>query len=583
MSTQNNSQTTLLAKATSAPHLGNIRFVQFANQSELGVDDQIRFSLSGVNNGAEMVFIIDNSIFSDPTHFSVHGSNNLGYINLYITPEGMGGSIDLVTKTYSIWPFGDSRGVLFENKLVGGEFAICAQNNADAASGVNFCEGDCGASILDVLVLRTPEANQFLASNFGIFAEWFFFVESQNINLALVNSQIPNKSVRVRSVNYQPSFAWSSTIDVDTRITEDINSVTNASNAQFLANNYKSDITVLLTNNNYTGSISAGGTGTIFGIANSLNPFSNNKFCIAQVSSIGPVRYTMAHEIAHQFGCLHSQGTNLVGCPHGRNLDNGRNTIMANGADDNTRIPNYSNPDVQFGGEMTGNIGVRDNAQQIRAAFCESTNNFPDPTFSANFLGGSGFICPNEIINLTSFVVSGDCNDPWGLFPTPNCGIEPYAYQWKYNKTPTFTNSTIVGSGQNLNFLVPPAACPTFYLRLTVTSANGLMTTRTRKFNCFSNCDGKNARKSESSLVEEKVRVFPNPASDEIDLQFSDTFHVLGIECFNTQSVQFPIVFAKRDDGSAAKISVSYLDNGLYFLRVRGEKGDQVLKICIQN
>ena len=96
---------------------------------------------------------------------------------------------------------------------------------------------------------------------------------------------------------------------------------------------YRADIVVLLTNNNYTGNVSTGGSGTIFGVANSLDPFSTNKFCITQVTTIDPSRYTLAHEVAHQFGCLHSNPL-TTGCPHGRNMPNGRNTIMANNAAD---------------------------------------------------------------------------------------------------------------------------------------------------------------------------------------------------------------------------------------------------------
>lgn len=58
---------------------------------------------------------------------------------------------------------------------------------------------------------------------------------------------------------------------------------------------------------------------------------------------------------------------------------------MANDAPDNTRIQHFSNPDVLFAGQATGIDGTRNNAAQIRGAFCEVANNNTPVIFSAHF------------------------------------------------------------------------------------------------------------------------------------------------------------------------------------------------------
>lgn len=123
---------------------------------------------------------------------------------------------------------------------------VCG-NSDDPPTTNNFCSDDCGADVLDVLLLRTPEANAWLSNTWGIYAEWFLYAESHNINLAFNNSGIPNKRVRITIVNFTPDFSYSTNQFVDLGILADMNSLNFSLTANNLMNQYKADIVALLT------------------------------------------------------------------------------------------------------------------------------------------------------------------------------------------------------------------------------------------------------------------------------------------------------------------------------------------------
>jgi len=97
---------------------------------------------------------------------------------------------------------------------------------------------------------------------------------------------------------------------------------------------------------------------------------------------------TPGHEIAHLHGCLHPDSPVGSNCPSGRGflLEEGEyKTIMVVGEEDYSHIDYFSNPDVNYQGEATGEEDVADCAQIIGATanafsvFREPSNNLTLP------------------------------------------------------------------------------------------------------------------------------------------------------------------------------------------------------------
>jgi hypothetical protein len=597
----NATQTKMLTKANTDAHVGEVKFVRFT--LEEGIDqNSIKFALPSINNGNVLTFTIQNAIYDSPTHYSLSAKGDLGSITLYITPDAIGGTIDLFTKLYVLYPIGDSKGILVEKNLSEGGNSKCGETKVTKSEKeIDFCVGDCGEAILDILILRTPEANTWLNSTFGWLANWFLFVEGHNMNLALVNSLVPNKRVRVSTVDYTPDFAWSavapSPISGTQNILNDRSSISASSNAATLMSQNQADIAVLLTNNNYldiqpaTPTMPAVVLGQTFGITNSLDPLSTNKIIIAEVPFIDPIRYTIAHEVAHQFGCMHSDlgnGVELIGCPHGTNMANGRNTIVANNSGNNTRIPHYSNPAVSFGGEVTGIAGLRDNAQQIRTAFCESANNFPIPKYGVSVSATK--ICKYTYVTFTSSVVAGDCNSGNIGIPglvVPVCGLTPYTYKWEKSLNSSFSNPNTIGTGANVTLFVYD--CNGFYIRLTVTSSNGFVTSATNYYNCASSgCFSGGGQDREEDFVDANQSeqstfiAFPNPAHDEVTIVGKNVETITNVDCYNTQGKKITLNFLDAFDQGQVRIPTSFFVPGLYFFSIKGTKTAEVLKVVIQ-
>lgn len=570
-------QNKVVAYVSSLPRNGSVKYLNWDAQTLVDNNGIISVTLPGENGGGPINFKLLEADYASTTEYALYGKGDLGNIALYITPQGIGGTIDLFTKVYAMFPLGGIKGTLIELVRTETETeAVGCGTTTNTEEKVNYCEEDCGRATLDILALVTPGARQWANNNWGWLGAWFLFSETHNINGAFVNSLIPNKRVRVKIVDYTPDF------NPTQNIGNDLNLLRNSLNAQQLALQNGSDIRILLTEINYPNIAGA--------IPNDQgDPLGTNKVGIVEVPSIGPVRFTFAHEVAHHFGCWHSIPT-IPGCPNGMFMANMRNTIMGNesgiqgilGALDFSRIQHFSNPDVDFGGFPTGVAGIRNNAAQIRGAFCEVADNLPEQysvLISKNTLGP---ICVGETHTFGANIVEGICEDPFTLSYN-SCATGPYQYEWRVSNSPDFSNSQVIGTTQTVTFTVQH--CP-LYLRVTAVSANGLTTTSTKSFICQGVvCDGLIQNPPEYSPTTDtdenwpNIRCFPNPANDRLKVLFKTGATVK----LSIIDIAGRIISNHTYSGDKGEImlNVSDLEPGLWFLRIQRLQEEQTIKFSI--
>lgn len=555
-------QNKVLTYVNNLPRNGSLMYINWTTQGLVDANGDIIVTLPDENNGLPITFNIIDADYSSTTEYALFGRSALGNIALYVTPQGTGGTIDLITSSYSLYPLGGTKGLLIKESPTGLEPGSCGTDTSSPGGGNEdgFCEDDCGKAVLDVLAMVTPAAQTWVNDNFGIFGQWFLFVETNNINGAFVNSAVSNKRVRVRIINYTPNFALTDNIFVDS------DQLSANTHAQQTVQINGADVGILLTKQDY---------GTIFGVTNSLDPLSTNKFCIAQVEFISSIRYTFAHELAHQFGCLHSNPL-TTGCPHGKNMLNGRNTIVANQAPNHTRIQHFSNPDISFGGEATGTAGSRNNAAQIRGAFCEAANNNTPVFFAANF-DTDPVVCEGYPFSAYANGVEG-----WGItsgFWEQWC-TGPYTYQWSWSNNPNFSTPHNVGTNSPVLELPEPPVCPLFYLRVTVTSAAGCTASYTRAVHCQPEPCDRSAKGGVGANFAYN-QIIPNPANDQIRVLLADTGEIKNISVINAAGTTHQITQYSILNQGEITCSISTLQTGLWFLRVHGSEKSLTLKFTI--
>ena len=452
-------QTKIFNYLSSLPYKDTLYYLQLSPN----IEDNGYVSMNLPNGNVS--FKIQDILFDGDTSFTLIASAPQGNLSLYKTSTAIGGTIDLGNTVYALYPFGTSLHVLMKydlTKMTPGDCTVADSVVAAISGEIAMCGTTCDKTYVDVLAMVTPDARLWLDNHWGIYANWYLFVETHNFNTAMFNSEVGGKRIRVRIIDFEPNFAYDPDHDID----KDTKSLGNSFLAQYLTDYYKCDIGVMLTDRGYWFYDYLGYYHEVYGNANSLNPNTSNKFCIVETPFIDPIRYTFAHEVAHQFGSLHENDfENSTGCPHGKVLDFGnyyRYTIMAR-APHNGRIPYFSNPDVSYMGVSTGEIDYRDNAHQIDSqAFCKVEDNKNLTIFEAKI--ETGIVCAELPLTLDADVEHGFFTPPAVLSVTPY-GVGPYQYEWYWSLNGLFNPSHYLGSTSSIYLLQPPD-CPTFYVSL---------------------------------------------------------------------------------------------------------------------
>lgn len=251
---------------------------------------------------------------------------------------------------------------------------------------------------------------------------------------------------------------------------------------------------------------------------------------------------------------------------------------MAN-APNNTRIQHFSNPDILFGGESTGQLNVRDNASQIRGAFCEVADNNV-PRFFATTFEQEEVVCPNEQFWAFELPQDGLQNSSGFTLPWEEIMCTgPYSYQWTWSINPFFFGAQNIGTNSPYLLLPNPPNCPQFYLRLTVTSAQGCTATFTKMIKCASTGCNRSQLAKEDEISTN--RIFPNPASDRLNVKPQGLGKIERLVLVGASGTSRSLTQWVESDTGTLSIDISGLQAGIWFLQIQGAENQFIGKFII--
>lgn len=317
--------------------------------------------------------------------------------------------------------------VAFPTCATGPEHAVHAHAQ-EPVPGVVDRGGACSddGSVLDVLIVYTPAARNAVGSTNGIISLANSAVAAANTSY--INSNVPTRLnlVHVAQVDY--TEAGFSTDLSRLRSTSD----GNIDEVHALRNQYSADFVAMISASN-------GACGIGYLMTNNSPGFQSSAFTVTRYScAVGNLSF--AHEIGHNMGCAHdrdnaSGGLNPYSFGHRWiSSDNNRQYRSVMSYSPGTRIPHFSNPDINYRGTPTG-IAIN----QPNSAFNAQTIANSAPTIAAFRLSGSApeFVTqpqpqstePGQTATFSA-IVNGD----------------DLTYQWLRNGGPIFDNARVSGS-----------------------------------------------------------------------------------------------------------------------------------------
>lgn len=223
---------------------------------------------------------------------------------------------------------------------------------AEGASAASEGSGEDSGDVIDVIVAYT---SMFASAAVDPLAAIDLAIYETNTSFENSNINTRVNLVHAYQTNYQDtgSFAY------------DLGNIQSASSThgnelRALRDQHSADIMMLLTGNIYDGC----------GQARVINADESNAIAVVKESCATGV-YTFGHEIGHLMGARHTLASDSQTTPFAyghaycNSIDGSWKTVMASSCSTNTRVQQWSNPNVSFQGAVTGTAEYEDNARVL--------------------------------------------------------------------------------------------------------------------------------------------------------------------------------------------------------------------------
>lgn len=600
-----------VSRLAADPATENMRYVRFADLPQhLTPDGRLFLNLSAEARHLEF----------RPIHYELkangdyewYGKNTRinAYVSLVKMEDRLVGFMRSDTEFWEIIPLKEDVSIIREmdtsmmqSEQCGVDAMLEDYPLSERASSTDLCNGSGCSGTIDILVLVPPDVMAWYGTQSS--NPWAAFVHMVNtfslFNMALINSDIGGINPRYRVASFD--FSYDPTVDIQA----DLNSL--ASTSANIRNEFRADLVVMLTSVDYPGTSGrALASGVVNGEVEYLAPHEDYAFAIVEVDP-GLSLSVFPHEIGHLFGARHNRGFNVpcngdpncgddnTTCAHGWRFspiadhpDGQDRTIMAELFDGHVnlgamRAPHFSNPNVQFNGFNTGR-NTDNNARVIQSGACIVRSHRPSSELGAS-ISGTSLWC--HLLNDDfPHTYSANISQPASGFP----GMPPYTYEWRYSTNGNFTPAnpgSLLGTGSSLT-ISSVLACDQFFLKLNVTSSDGITVGATKVIDTWgcSDCNPNfgffrtngesthnrhndnqtiDIQDSYLSTVNANYLVSPNPFSSDVQIEKrAGVDSSFGVTIFDiTGKIVYQVI---NDSQSSLNIDLSKYPDGMFTVKI---------------
>jgi hypothetical protein len=605
----------------------NVKLVSTTDVRNIQIDGRVRFLLPDIPGDT---LIADASLISERNGYtwSATLANGKGYAT-FIYQSGLAfGYIHHTTGFYEILPINTQYQALVKRGASPNQGCADGSESPGTIGPDAACEYDltfnfyntCPA-VVSVLFVITNEAKNWIIANYGT-NNAFVAAAQATVNQAFVNSDIPNKMVIISWVEADLSGELSVFKDIESdrfKLPDLIGAYRDAAQA---------DMAALITHQEYS---NAAGAVTNFG------PDFFKAFMLVE-APFAVENYTFAHEFGHLLGCRHnwpiefgdngdpicaharryfeppaviyynapthlheinSWATLLGVPPHGPGaaiiIKDDIGEYLAQVVLDN-RILHYSNPDIYYGygpsgqaistGRPNSDDFPANNAAFIRNDACTVADFFP--TQDLNVFIASEDV-PTPLNPCIDPVYTAEVIQPAEGLP----GQGPYTYAWYLSTSGQFPpNLATVGTAYTLNFGEHHPACNVYWLKVVVSSPDGVVVSTIRKITLPPVCcttpgvkDRDDAAPLPAAIGAQDVTLFPNPVSGDF----------LQVQCPKLKNGWAPCHLVNSlgqlleqtqlgfDAQGSGYVRTRQLPDGLYYLNIQQDSGAVISKKFIIN